>query len=132
MRKFIKQGLTIVGSTLTGIIVGMLISGKDNSKIKKETKFQCSNCPYEDKDDCLENERILNVDEFIEQSPIIVSECVLRYYPKRILSPLCLRFLHYDRDKSRVVCYSYKQEKVVYINVNYDDISNVKITVTAG
>lgn len=132
MRKFIKQGLAIVGSTFAGIITGMLILEKDNSKIKKETKFQCCNCTYEDKDDCLENERILNVDEFIEHSPILVSEYVLRYYPKRILGPLCLRFLHYDWDKSRVVCYSYKQEKVVYINVNYDDINNVKITVTAG
>lgn len=132
MRKFIKYTLTIIGSAFTGVIAGILILDKDNKKIKTETKFQCSNCPYEAKDDCLENERILNVDEFIEQSPIIVSEYVLKYYPKRILRPLCLRFLHYDWEKSRVVCYSYKQEKVVYINVNYDDLANVKISVTAG
>ena len=77
MRKFIKQVLAIVGSTFAGIITGMLILEKDNSKIKKETKFQCCNCPYEDKENCPENERILNVDEFIEHSPILVSEYVL-------------------------------------------------------
>ena len=132
MRKFIKQELAIVGSTFAGIITEMLILEKDNSKIKKETKFQCCNCPYEDKANCPENERILNEDEFVNHTPIIVSEHILYNVKRGYLGPLCLLFLHYDWDKSRVVCYSYKQEKVVYINVNYDDINNVKITVTAG
>lgn len=131
MRKFVKYGLTIICSALTGVIGGMVLLERDKSKIKKDTKFECSSCPYNYMNNCFVNERIINEDDFVRNVPSIISEHVLKYYPKRVLRPLCLLFLHYDSERARVVCYSYKQEKIVYVNVDCDDINNVKISVTA-
>lgn len=132
MRKSIKYGLTMVGSLSAGLLAALVLTNKENKKISKTSKFRCESCPYSEGDKCMENERILNVDEFIASVPVVVSECILKYYPTRILGPLCLLFLYYDWKKSRVVCYSYKQEKLMYINVDWDDIDDIKISVTAG
>lgn len=132
MNKFVKYGVTAVGSLFAGAVTMLLMVDKEDKKISATTKFQCENCPYGEGTACLENDRILNPEDFMVNTPIVVLDYVLNYYPKRILRPLCLKFLCFDYEKSRVVCYSFKQEKLIYINVDYEDIDNVKITVTAG
>lgn len=132
MRKSVKYGLIATGSLFAGLLSAMVVNDKERKKINETSKFRCEDCPYSEGMVCIENERILNVEEFISNVPAIVSECILKYYPTRILRPLCLVFLHYDWDKSRVVCYSYKQGKIMYININTDDVDDIKISVTAG